>query len=476
MTGRWAFYGQLVKFSAALTAPGAIALVFFVFMGRLTLGEALLAAAGCGLAVGLVLNRLFDDLAGISAFVEEAITSGRGNLPKLRHPHLLADAIAAVGRMREGWEKRQRDLERSALSTEAVLQHVPDPLIMLNAEGQVIRTTREARRLLSADAGSGDLPALLRDPGVFEAIERVGRGGDDEEVEIALRVPYERTFRARIVRLPRPTADGIAIVMALLDVTEIKRTEQMRADFAANASHELRTPLAVLLGCVKTLRGAGKDDPEAQTRFLAMMETQAERMTRLVEDLLSLSRIELNEHEAPRGRVDLDRVVRHVADALQFPAEARRMKIEIEAERGLPLVAGDETELTQLVQNLVDNAIKYGREASPIRISVAHAVADLPGRVSSPAIAVAVADQGEGIPEEHIPRLTERFYRVDTGRSRELGGTGLGLAIVKHILNRHRGVLHVESRLGQGSTFTVYLPVTITPVVQSRPGLERALR
>jgi two-component system phosphate regulon sensor histidine kinase PhoR len=242
-------------------------------------------------------------------------------------------------------------------------------------------------------------------------------------------------------------------------VTEIKLTEQTRVDFVANASHELRTPLAVLLGCVKTLRGAGRDDPEAQARFLAMMEGQAERMTRLVDDLLSLSRIELREHETPRGRVDMASVVGHVADALQFPAEARGMRIEVEAEAGLPAVTGEESELTQLVQNLVDNAIKYGRANTPVRVRVAIASGALPVKVVGSTIAISVSDQGEGIPEEHIPRLTERFYRVDTGRSRELGGTGLGLAIVKHVLNRHRGALHVESEIGRGSTFTAYLPI-----------------
>jgi two-component system phosphate regulon sensor histidine kinase PhoR len=321
-----------------------------------------------------------------------------------------------------------------------------------------VRTTTEARKLLGGALGGDDLPALLRDPGIFEAVERVGRGGRDEEVEITLHVPYERTFRARIVRLPRPTADGTAVVMALHDITEIKLTEQTRADFVANASHELRTPLAVLLGCVKTIRGAGRNDPEAQGRFLAMMETQAERMTRLVDDLLSLSRIELREHETPRGRVDMASVASHVADALQFPAEARGMRITVEADADVPPVTGEETELTQLVQNLVDNAIKYSRANTPILVRVAAAAEELPVKVAGPAVSVAVIDQGEGIPEEHIPRLTERFYRVDTGRSRELGGTGLGLAIVKHVLNRHRGALHVESEIGRGSTFTVYLP------------------
>jgi two-component system phosphate regulon sensor histidine kinase PhoR len=458
MAGRHAFASQLLKVTAALSAPAAIALIVFVVRGDLDLAEALLAAAACAAATGALLYRLFGDIAAINAYAEDMISTGRAVLPRLRHPHLLAETVAAVGRVRETWERRRRELERAATSTETVLQHLPDPLIMLSADGQVVRTTTEARKLLGADLGGDDLPALLRDPGIVGAVERVGRGADDEDVEISLHVPFERAFRARVVRLPRPTADGTAIVMALHDVTEIKRTEQTRVDFVANASHELRTPLAVLLGCAKTLRGAAKDDADAQARFLAMMESQAERMTRLVEDLLSLSRIELREHEAPRGRVDAERLVRHVADALQFPAEARGMRIDIAAEGAIPPVVGEESELAQLVQNLIDNAIKYGRENTAVDIRIAAAGGDAPVKLAGPAVGISVGDHGEGIPEHHIPRLTERFYRVDTGRSRELGGTGLGLAIVKHVLNRHRGALHVESELGRGSTFTVYLP------------------
>jgi two-component system phosphate regulon sensor histidine kinase PhoR len=449
---------QLAKMTAALSAPIIAALIAFVLVGRLDWGEAIGAAIACVAGIAVLLYRMIADFTAIDEYAKELISTGRAVLPKLRHPHILAEAVAALGELREAWERRRRELERTAVSTEAVLQHVPDPLIMLDRHGQVVRTTTEARRLLGGAMGGDDLPALLRDPNIVEAVERVGRGGVDEEVEIELHVPFERAFRAKVVRLPRPTADGTAVVMALHDVTEIKLTEQTRVDFVANASHELRTPLAVLLGCVKTLRGAGRDDPEAQARFLAMMEGQAERMTRLVDDLLSLSRIELREHETPRGRVDMASVVGHVADALQFPAESRGMRIEVEAEPNLPRVTGEESELTQLVQNLVDNAIKYGRANTPVRVRVAVAGTP-PVKVAGATVAVAVSDQGEGIPEEHIPRLTERFYRVDTGRSRELGGTGLGLAIVKHVLNRHRGAMHVESEIGRGSTFTVYLPI-----------------
>ncbi|MGA8549754.1 MAG: ATP-binding protein, partial [Stellaceae bacterium] len=200
-------------------------------------------------------------------------------------------------------------------------------------------------------------------------------------------------------------------------------------------------------------------DPEAGERFLAIMSGQAARMTRLVEDLLSLSRIELNEHVPPQGRVALAPVLDHLAQALELRAAERGMRIRLHLPFDLPEVQGDRDELTQLFQNLLDNAIKYGRAGSEIAVDALTLMRPPAngGRAASAVVAVAVRDRGEGIAREHLPRLTERFYRVDTARSREMGGTGLGLAIVKHIVNRHRGLLEIDSTPGEGSVFTVLL-------------------
>jgi two-component system phosphate regulon sensor histidine kinase PhoR len=248
-------------------------------------------------------------------------------------------------------------------------------------------------------------------------------------------------------------------LIVLRDTTKAQRVEQMRADFVANASHELRTPLASLTGFIDTLRGHAKDDPEAQERFLGIMAEQATRMRRLIDDLLSLSRIELNEHVRPAGSVNLGDVVEEVSSALAPQAHGANIQLEIAEPTSLPNVAGDRDELFQVVQNLVDNAIKYGRPQTMVTLELGTRRAD-PGEPGpSPAVYLAVKDRGEGIAREHIPRLTERFYRVDVRRSRAIGGTGLGLAIVKHIVNRHRGRLLVESKVGEGSTFTVFLPL-----------------
>ncbi|MEX1109203.1 MAG: ATP-binding protein, partial [Dongiaceae bacterium] len=273
------------------------------------------------------------------------------------------------------------------------------------------------------------------------------------------------------------------VIVSLHDITPIRRAEQLRADFVANASHELRTPLSTLVGFIETLRGPASDDEEARGRFLTIMHEQANRMARLVADLLSLSRIELNEHSAPTGRVDVAALLGNVVDALALKAEQRGMRIELGSAgdaraagdlAALPPIVGDADELAQVFQNLIDNAIKYGRAGTPIRVSAALVTGPVtgtgaggtrsapgitrPGRPPGRQIAIAVADQGEGIPREHLPRLTERFYRVDAARSRDLGGTGLGLAIVKHIVSRHRGRLEIESEAGKGSVFKILLP------------------
>jgi two-component system phosphate regulon sensor histidine kinase PhoR len=260
-------------------------------------------------------------------------------------------------------------------------------------------------------------------------------------------------MQARIAPVEGVSKEGIAAIVTLHDITALKLAEQMRADFVANAGHELKTPLASLVGFIETLLGAARDDTAARERFLGIMRGEAGRMTRLVDDLLSLSRIELNEHVAPTSQVTLPPLIDQVADALELRAAERGMRLVLAVPDELPDVYGDEDELAQVFQNLIDNAIKYGKPQTEITVT-----ARLDRRpAANSLVRIAVADGGEGIPSEHLPRLTERFYRVDTARSRELGGTGLGLAIVKHILNRHRGRLEIASTLGVGSTFTVCL-------------------
>ena len=301
---------------------------------------------------------------------------------------------------------------------------------------------------------------MLRAPGVLEAVDLVLKAARRTMSNIRIWCrsngifsPMSRRFHSKH---RTRSAEGNGAIIVLHELTAQKRLEQMRADFVANASHELRTPLSSLSGFIDTLRGHARDDQAARERFLEIMHEQAARMRRLIEDLLSLSRIELNEHIKPDGRVALASVVWRCDRQPRAASGGARVKIETEIEKDVPDVVGARDELIQVVQNLIDNAIKYGGSGGRIVVKVGSA-GEGEGRRSS---YVAVQDFGEGIAREHLPRLTERFYRVDVQRSRQTGGTGLGLAIVKHIVSRHRGSMSIEStgKSGEGSTFTVLLP------------------
>jgi two-component system phosphate regulon sensor histidine kinase PhoR len=375
------------------------------------------------------------------------------------------DLWIAITGLDRFWRERVRTAEGKRGAAEAVIAAIPDPLILLDERRQIVYANAPATAFVGGRSGPRDLSLALRNPAVLAAADAVLRGQPVEVVDFGLSVPVERQLRARFARIARRSLDGAVAVLTLHDITELKRAEQMRADFIANASHELRTPLATLLGFIETLRGPARDDAEARERFLAIMHDQASRMTRLVEDLLSLSRIELNEHLMPKNRVPLGPLLLHVAEALELRAGERRMQILMTLPADLPEVLGDRDEIAQVFQNLIDNAIKYGRAGSEITLGADTVMRPPfegdPG--STEFVSVAVRDRGEGIPREHLARLTERFYRVDTARSREMGGTGLGLAIVKHILNHHRGFLEIDSTPGAGSTFTVFLRAYSAP-------------
>ncbi len=293
-------------------------------------------------------------------------------------------------------------------------------------------------------------PAHVPPPAVDPTLKAVASGGHRMRVRISARgrdIPAEITVSA----LP-----GAGALIVIEDGSGVEEAEQQRRDFVANVSHELRTPLTALMGFIETLRGPARDDPAARERFLGIMEAEAARMNRLVQDLLSLSRVESEERRRPAERLDLAMLIRAVAATLQPQAAAAGVGIRVEG-AGAPVhVHGDPDQLTQVFHNLVENAVKYGGAGGEVVLRL-YPVAHDPV-LRGPAIAVEVADRGDGIDPMHLPRLTERFYRVDSHRSRQKGGTGLGLAIVKHIVSRHRGRLKIESEKGQGSRFTVILP------------------
>jgi two-component system phosphate regulon sensor histidine kinase PhoR len=340
--------------------------------------------------------------------------------------------------------------------TSAILDLLPDPVILVNAQREITVANRAAREALGVSESGRDLALTLRHPAVLAAVDSVQAGETHVSREITLPVPTPRSFTLHAGRLAEAVdAEGTRVVLTFHDETRAMRAERSRADFVANASHELRSPLSALIGFIETLRGPASDDADARERFLGVMHGEALRMARLVEHLMSLSRVELNEHVPPRSRADPRVVLTTVAEALAARADAKRMRIELALADALPMVLGDSDQLMQVFHNLIDNAVRYGRAGTAIRVE---ARTNDRGSGSARILSIVVGDEGDGIPAIHLPRLTERFYRVDEGRSRRLGGTGLGLAIVKHIVNRHRGRLTIESRVGQGSTFTVVLP------------------
>jgi two-component system phosphate regulon sensor histidine kinase PhoR len=397
----------------------------------------------------------------LAAARRAAALLGPGSVPPPRRPERLDRTARAMWpalfRLDRHWREHAAAIETRLAAAEAVIAAAPDPLILIDNQRRIVRANAASAQFIGAGNGPRDLAGAIRNPQLLAAADAVLRGAQERSVEFTLAVPVERVLRAHLARIgddpSRGAAlDGATAILTLHDVTELKRSEQMRADFVANAGHELKTPLAALIGFIETLLGPARDDATARERFLAIMAEQARRMSRLVDDLLSLSRIELNEHVAPTGRVELAPVVDEVARGLELRAADRDIRIICDLPSDLPTVLGDRDELAQIFQNLLDNAVKYGRPHSEVTVT-----SQSWNGANSDQLRVTVTDQGDGIAPEHLPRLTERFYRVDTARSRELGGTGLGLAIVKHILNRHRGRLEIASTIGQGSSFTVWL-------------------
>ncbi len=393
-----------------------------------------------------------------------------------------------------------RPAHESAPPYASLIDALPDPLLLIAADEpddltgrRFILVNAAARELLRVQSETGLLVTAIRDPDVLEAVDEALFGAMESEAIYDMGGAQERVLRAFAKPLGAAPGGTRLALLVLRDETDIRRAERTRADFLANASHELRTPLASLAGFIETLRGHARTDEGARDRFLAIMHAQAERMSRLIDDLLSLSRIELNEHIAPEGQADLGLAVMDVVDSLGPLARERGVRLEMDLPAtGEAVTLGDRDQMVQVVQNLIDNALKYSQAEGAVRISLETGLsADAAVAPRSPSAArlslltpdhgqelyavLRVSDSGLGLAREHLPRLTERFYRVEGQKSGERPGTGLGLAIVKHIMNRHRGGMAVESLEGQGSTFTVYFPLAPMAAAAARAAAPRSV-
>jgi two-component system, OmpR family, phosphate regulon sensor histidine kinase PhoR len=441
--------GDYLLMFATAAAPGAAAGLVLYGFGIVSWSELL----GCMAIVALVAAILALIWARDLAKLHRQAAAIASDTSEPYRPSVQTPAAAALSRTLEEGRRRavtvQRALEMRALDAERLIDALPEPVLVLDHSRRILHANLAAEQLLGPALSGRNLVEAIRSPDVIEGVERALVLAQSLDVDFDILGPVQHHMRARLAPLVRGGGRGEAVVLVLQDLTAARRAEQMRVDFVANVSHELRTPLASLTGFIETLQGPAHDDPAARERFLGIMGEQTHRMGRLVDDLLSLSRIELEEHNPPSDRLDLAGLVKTVLQMLEPIAQERAVVLQANIPDDLPQIIGDGDQVEQVLRNLVENAIKYGRVGGHVQVSLA---------VDGHAVRMAVQDDGEGIAQDHLHRLTERFYRVDAARSRQTGGTGLGMAIVKHIVNRHRGRLVIDSTPGQGSRFTVSWP------------------
>ncbi|CAN5198379.1 ATP-binding protein [soil metagenome] len=424
-----------------MTIEASAPTIFSPWPDRLRHAAIILLAAG--LALGALV--LFSELPAAHAGLVFLCIAGASLVPWRLHD-VVASRDDALG---------VNPVEAPAVR--AIIAGMPDPAVLLDRAGRVIHLNAAAAQLAPALRKNELAQFALRSPEIITALREAIATTESRRATYLDHVPVDRWLELIVTPLPVPTAFGGAdycMLMTFHDQTPLRRVEEMRADFVANASHELRTPLAALSGFIDTLQGPAKDDAKARERFLGIMHTQATRMARLIDDLLSLSRVELSAHVRPDTLVDLLPIIRQVGDGLEPLAGERNVKVEMDLPDVPVMIAGEREELLRLFENLIENALKYGASGGRVMVSVAAGISP----EGAPEMRVAVRDFGPGIAPEHLPRLTERFYRVDVGDSRAQGGTGLGLSLVKHILNRHRGRLLIESVPKNGATFTAAFP------------------
>ncbi len=447
---------RVLAAACLIGGPPSAVLILLSGLDFLAPGPAALAIAAVGVAALGVARLWLGNLVALSNAVDRA-AAGDGRLPEPSAPLLpaVAEVADGVARLARTLAERGGQVDRLTRADAAIVEALPDPLLVLSADRAPLRANAAARALFgatSANIAGGEIGALLRHPILAEAVDRAVATGAIQRVDLVLPLPVARDLAAQVTPLDPPLADGGRLMVLLADRSRERTVDRMRADFVTNASHELRTPLASLLGFIETLRGPAEDDPVARKKFLGIMAEQAERMRRLIDDLLGLSRIELSEHQPPAGQADVGAVAEAEAEALAPILASRRTRLLLEIEAGCIARPADAEQIAQVVRNLLENAVRHGREGGETVLRVERVTAPRPG------VMLSVADDGPGVAREHIPRLTERFYRADSGRSRAAGGTGLGLAIVKHIVNRHRGQLLIESDVGSGAVFRVWLP------------------
>ncbi|MDG1286487.1 MAG: ATP-binding protein [Rickettsiales bacterium] len=446
-----------------LSIPVLVVFLVLLLNDEIGLVHFLLGYGFVLLLSGIMVQPILSNLAALTDYVRDLSQDKKTKAPDLGVLNISSDLSSALVQLQRNWQEKKQQMESVITEREILVDTLPDMLIMTDEELRIVRTNRSARLMFGQNLAGKHLSDIFESDVLINAVITVVESLKGREVDFHIAEPEPKDIHAIIERFPIASKGGMAVIITLNDITQLKRIQKMRADFVANASHEIRTPLTSIAGLIELLQGPAKDDMEAHPKFLGMMAEQSERMKNLITDLLSLSKIEMNAHTVPVSAVEISRVIRHERDHFEWAAKQKNITIEVDVAENLPKIRGEENELKQVLHNLIGNAIKYGNDGSEVLVT-ARVTSDLPRDPhfvqTKRAMQITVRDEGEGISKEHLPRLTERFYRVDSARTRKVGGTGLGLAIVKHILQRHRAVMKVESVVGEGSSFHVYIPLS----------------
>lgn len=458
------YYIKLIRATMLISIFPIIVIAIMAIYGRLNIHESIIGVFAVIIGSIFFVRPYMDDLFALTQYVEDLALDNNVEMPELSFLGNVEELSSAVNNLHNSWDEKKIRLEAALAESSILFDTIPDILMMLGQDMRILRSNKAAENLFGKNIEGATFEDVVLEPVVREMVTTVLHNRHPETIEIQLKSHnIRRDFQINIENFPLFSIGGIAIVIIMHDISEAKRTRQMIKDFVANASHEIRTPLTSITGFIENLREM-QEDTETRKQFLDIMYEQAERMGTLVNDLLSLSKIDMSENTMPTEHVEISELIASTIHRLDHLAEKKGMKLVYNQNKRLPEILGDENELLQVFTNLISNAIKYGYTNTDIIIATKLLKASDVTEIHIPSsandiIAVSVEDKGEGIPSIHLPRITERFYRVDKVRAKNIGGTGLGLSIVKHIMNRHRGELRIESTEGEGSTFTVYFPV-----------------
>jgi two-component system phosphate regulon sensor histidine kinase PhoR len=464
------YYKKLVKASLLISTVPIMVIAVLVVYARLTFLEGIIGTIVVFFGSTFFAKPYLDDLSSLTSYVENLARGHKLDAPPLSFLGNVDELSESVKKLHNSWGNRTIELEAALAESSILFDTIPDILLMLDKNFTIVRANNAAMRIFNKSLIGKKMRQLNPTTNFMDAIKSVYKNDTGISIETSFRSHNVlQEYLVMIEKFPVQSIAGISIVIIMHDITESKIRKQMLKDFVSNASHEIRTPLTSVIGFVENLisiedEGGDKaENKKVRKKFLGIIEEQTDRMSKLVNDLLSLSKVEINEGTTPSEMVNPAAIIKEVKKRLQHLADEKEMKITFKDAKNIPNIIGDADELAQVFTNLISNAIKYGYPKTTIEISATTTTEfdnseHLP-RDCEKLLLISVKDEGEGIEDEHLPRITERFYRVDKQRSRKVGGTGLGLAITKHILYRHRGDIVIESTPGVGSVFTARLPV-----------------